>query len=559
MAKRKIFVKVALNGCAPDNGSGRPDLSDLTLPPIQTFVDLDLLAGRGSNRFNFASLYGIGVDQVTHACQQQIERFLNKQDMQLERLTVADYCFGLTRFLQYLGLRSVALRRDLTLGDINRNVIDGYLVHLGDGTLSTVSQKNYYTKTKAVLKILCKRGLIGEVLAGNEATFPPNPFPGAHRKSKGEQPLPKAQRQAFALAVKTDVMPIFSEDVEPTAYVLVCALLVIALHTGRNTSPLLDMSADCLRPHPKVDLLFLVVYKRRGHTTSKVALKVPPEEDIDSMPTVRSSVARLIRRVIALSERLQSDATETMRTRIWLYRRQRSKIADGAARPVTSLSSSTLNYCVKDLVRKHKLIGADGAPLRINVSRLRKTFVNRMFEVMDGDVVGTAAAAGNTVRVTEVSYLRPGEDSKRNWKFMGTALTQELLTSTVGASDRTPMGGCTDNKGGEYAPNREGASCMSFLNCLRCSNYVVTGDDLHRLFSFYWRVLGERPRMDVKRWRNQFAHVVRLIDRDVIEVGLSKGVFTQASVDSERERARQDPHPFWRNESIMAALTDGAL
>ena len=115
-----------------------------------------MIAGRGSKRFDFASLYGIGVDEVTHACQQQIERFLDNQDMQLERLTVADYCFGLTRFLQYLGLRSVALRRELTLGDINRNVIDGYLVHLGDGTLSTVSQKNYYAKTKAVLNKLAK-------------------------------------------------------------------------------------------------------------------------------------------------------------------------------------------------------------------------------------------------------------------------------------------------------------------------------------------------------------------------------------------------------------------
>jgi hypothetical protein len=65
--------------------------------------------------------------------------------------------------------------------------------------------------------------------------------------------------------------------------------------------------------------------------------------------------------------------------------------------------------------------------------------------------------------------------------------------------------------------------------------------------------------MDAKRWRNQFSHVVRLIDRDVIEAGLSKGVFKQTVVNRERERARHDPHPFWRNESIMAALAGGAL
>lgn len=557
MGKRKIFLKVAVD----DLPSKAALSAQQSVPGIQqqTIVQLDRVPGRGSNRFDFSSYYGIGVDQVTHACQRQIERFLNKQDMQLERATIADYCFGLARFLQYLGLRSSALRRELSLADINRHVIDGYLVYLADSTISTVSQKNYYSKAKAVLQILCTRGLISEVLAGDETTFPRNPFPGVYRKSKGEQPLPKAQRQAFALAVKADAMPIFLDGVEPTAYQLVCALLVIALHTGRNTSPLLEMTVDCLHSHPKDDLLFLVVYKRRGHTTSKVALKAAPEEDVELMPTVRPSVAALIRRVIVQSERLQHEAPKNNRAGIWLYRRQKVKGVVSALGPVTSLTQSTINYCVKELVRKHDLVDTDGAPLRINVSRLRKTFVNKMFDLLDGDVVSTAAAAGHTVRTSEVSYLRPGEDSKRNWKFMGEALTNELMTNTVGATAKTPMGACTDNKGGEYAPNREGATCMNFLNCLRCSNYVVTGDDLYRLFSFYWRVLGERARMNQKRWRNQFGHIVRLIDRDVIEAGLTQGVFRQATIDRERERARADPHPFWRSESIVVSLADGAL
>ena len=60
--------------------------------------------------------------------------------------------------------------------------------------------------------------------------------------------------------------------------------------------------------------------------------------------------------------------------------------------------------------------------------------------------------------------------------------------------------------------------------------------------------------MDVKRWRRQLAHIVRLIEQDVIEQGLRRKVFTQVMVDSERERARVDPHPFWKADTIIADL-----
>jgi hypothetical protein len=89
---------------------------------------------------------------------------------------------------------------------------------------------------------------------------------------------------------------------------------------------------------------------------------------------------------------------------------------------------------------------------------------------------------------------------------------------------------------------------------------VVTADDLYRLFSFYWRVLRERATMDVRRWKKQMAHIVRLIDRDVIEAGVSKGIFKQSLVDRERQRALDDPHPFWRTDMALTDLSSlGAL
>lgn len=223
---------------------------------------------------------------------------------------------------------------------------------------------------------------------------------------------------------------------------------------------------------------------------------------------------------------------------------------------MAALYSKRLSDDIAALVDLCQLKDADGNPLRINVSRLRKTFVNRINEILDGDLATTAVAAGNQPRVTEQHYLRPGSDAKKNWRFMGACLVTELLTGTVGATERTPVGRCSDIRSGEYAPKQSGGVCQSFMNCLRCRNYVVTGDDLWRLFSFYWRVLKERTRVGSRRWEKHLAYIPRMIDRDVVQDGLARKVFTRNQVDAARDRARRDPHPFWVGETIISDLED---
>ena len=168
--------------------------------------------------------------------------------------------------------------------------------------------------------------------------------------------------------------------------------------------------------------------------------------------------------------------------------------------------------------------------------------------------MAAARAAGNTPQVLANHYLRPGENARTNWRFLGKMLVQELTTATLGATEKTPNGRCTDNRQGQYAPKRDGATCMNFLNCLRCRNYVVTGDDLYRLFSFYWRVYAERSRMEIRKWDKHYRHIIRLIDRDVIAAGIKRKVFRQAEVDVARERARTEPHPYWSTQGLLEAM-----
>lgn len=554
--KRKVHTKTDLSVPKVEHhleADGAVVITPEALPPAVTVVTFPHSASRVRS-FDFTPFYGHQIDEIAYACQRQIERFLAKQDAEVEVTTVINYtCTGLAHFLPYLMLRSSAVRRPLSLADINRDVIDGYLAFLADSGVARIAQKGRYDHTKSVLKALGRRGLIKVVNGGEDRTFPYNPFPNSARSTRGERPLSRRERKEFTAAVKTAVMPIFQDGVELTPKLLVYAYLIVALHTGRNTTPLREMTPDCLRPHPKENTSFLVLSKRRGYNVSKVPLKEDRErrDALEQAPAVKWPVVRLIRRVIELTQPLRSKAPEHLSDRVWICPITH-RVDLGV---VSEMTENSIHMGIKQLVADYKLRDANGKPLRVNVSRLRKTFANRVFELLEGDLAGTAIALGNTPQVADRNYLAPGEDSQRNWKFMGEVLTKELLTATLGATERTPAGGCSDPTNGQYAPKRDGKTCFDFLSCLRCKNYVVTGDDLYKLFSFYWRVLRERDRMDARLWGMHYAHIPRLIERDVIAVGLAKKVFKPAAVEAARERARHDPHPYWRLDAF-ASLED---
>ncbi|MEQ7921284.1 hypothetical protein ABQX22_18965 [Xanthomonas sp. WHRI 1810A] len=554
MGKRKLFIKTDLSIPQVEHKidtEGNVIILPEVIPPTNTVV---AFARNASNtrRFNFARWYGAGIDAITYACQRQIERFLAGQDGAPSVATVASYCgTGLANFLDYCLLQALAFERNLTVNDVRRPLIDGFLAHLYGRSAATTAQKNYYSKTKAVLMALAQRGIISVVASGDEATFPRNPFPNSNRKVKSETALSKRERKEFAAALRQATKPIWCDGITLTSDLLVYALLVVALHTGRNGTPLLEMGRDCLRPHPKDDTVFLVLWKRRGYNVSKVALRAESKAErvLEAMPSVRTNVERLIRRVMVLTEPLDSEAPDDLKGRVWLYRSQ----ARNAVGKVATVTSMSMDRSISRLVDEYGLKDSDGKPLRINLSRLRKTFANRIFDLTDGDLAATASALGNTPRVADQSYLAPSEDARRNWRFMGEVLVQELLTTTIGASYKNiPLGRCGDPVHGQFAPKREGATCMNFINCLRCKDYAVTGEDLYKLFSFYFRVLAERSRMDKRRWAREYAHIPRLIDHYIVAEGLRRGAFKAAAVDAARERARTQPHPFWSVDLIAS-------
>lgn len=550
--KKKIFVKTDISVPEFSRPLVEAETDSITTPfspPAEQTIPFDNNPQRYKS-FDFGPWYNVGLNEITYACQTQIARFLAKQDNDVSQASVIAYCrSGLRSFLNFLKLHPLAANGTLTLAHINRELIDGFLAYLASKGTAINTQKNTYNTAKTVLVALGQRKIINIISTGENATFPSNPFPNSNRISRGETALSKRERMQFTHAIRKAVAAIWHEDVVLTGHLLACALIMIALHTGRNLTPLLEMNRNCLREHPKDGRVFLILWKRRGHNTSKVILrgKQSDERTTESTPTVTNNIEKLIRRVIELTTETNESAPDYLKDRVWLFhsraRRNPGKIIE--------LTPEFIDRAFKTLVLDNNLIDTDGRPLNLNISRLRKSFGNRVFEILNGDVAATAAALGNSPKVTGNHYLRASEEAKRNWRFMGDILVSELLSNTIGATYKdTPVGKCGAPVMEQYAPEEAGATCFKFTNCVRCKHFAVTGDDLYKLFSFYFRIYDERNRMSKRRWAREYAHIPRLIDQYIVAEGVKRRLFKQTDVDSARERARVCPHPFWSTDLI---------
>jgi hypothetical protein len=179
--------------------------------------------------------------------------------------------------------------------------------------------------------------------------------------------------------------------------------------------------------------------------------------------------------------------------------------------------------------------------------RLRKTFENRLFTLSGNDPFLTAKLGGHSVKVSNDHYLEAPENAERDWRFMGQVRTDDLLSygkNSASLYDSTPVAQCQDTLSGDLAP-KNGTHCQKFLACFRCRSFVVTSDDLYRVFSLYWLLIRMRQLMGPNAWNRVYGHIIRTIDRDIAPR------FDAELVAIKRQLAKVDPHPMWREPEIL--------
>lgn len=487
---------------------------------------------------DLGSWMGRGIDPWVLACASQLRALLQGKSVQPSTID-GYYTGGLIYFFRYL----TTCRGPAEPGQLQPDHIRAFVAWLAEQGWSKGTQKSRYARTKSVLTALMTRGLIPR----HDDLFPSNPHPGSNATVQGQAPLSMGERDRLGMALRDDLIAIHhGKFTGIRSEALVVYLLALDLRCGANPTPLLEARRDCLMDHPFIpSMKRLALFKRRGNATKISNLRFSQQQDAEI--SIPKDGVGLVLQVLKMTQLLVAHALPLHRDRMWLYRSDRP--SDNGR--VTVLSKNTLDAGISALVKRHALKGDDGKPLRLNVSRLRKTVEMRLFDLSGGDHIVTAALMGQTVQVADVHYLKCTQAMRENATFVGEALA-DIYRS--GGSDpkvipilpgKTPAGRCKDPYGGDKAP-KNGSACDDFFSCFMCTSYAITGspDDLHRLFSFYFFLEREMHKARSNDWRAQFRNTMLLIDR------FTADKFDAARVEQARDQARTAPLRFWATYSL---------
>lgn len=500
----------------------------------------------------------------------------------VEKTTKQNYCAaGLARWFQYLDYRIAAGRPVYDIVDIDREVIDGFirwLKHTKEadtetGRLRVTTAKTAYKALKGVFQYLVNhRALSREI-------FPRNPFPNNKRATVNFKPYSKVVMTDLLTGLYKDIIAVREGRLSlPDSEVLVLYLLVIAARTGRNTWPLIEITRDAVIPHPiKPDKMgLLVTYKRRGNTTSVQAFeKQPAIEDMISLPMDALTLYNEIREK---TEPLVSKVGQGDKNRLWLYRNTCRSLESGK---VSVLKAADLTYPIKKIIERHCLTD-NGERLNLNISRLRKTFAQRIWQLTGGDLIATAANLGNTPPVADQSYLAVTPEMRANFRRVGllmhaewadklddvefikklaedTGIPADGLRDIVVGNNNTGVGRCTDPVNGAKASG-DGELCTRWLDCFQCPNQLVMESDLYRLFSFYFLLIKERNFISLIRWKELYSPILAIIDDEIISPNLKtksnpKGCFDPYRVNKAKAEAERNPHPMWRDRATLGSVS----
>lgn len=431
---------------------------------------------------------------------------------------------------------------DLTAFDLKRFVAR---MKLRYPTGSTA--KNIYSTLKTLLTGMSEYGWIQMDL---DELFPANPFPKSEIVLSGERPLSHAEMQRLASALKADLIEIHQGRFDgPDSEAMAVLMLVVAMRTGINATPLMEMSRDSLKPHPLMpNLMLLHSIKRRGKGAQSQSVRQTALHDTQS--TIRMDGVAILRKALELSAELIHLAPEELKDRIWLYRCGQR----GRSQMVTCLKASTAPAAFRNIVERHGLLADNGMSLRVTLAGLRKTMENRLWKLTDGDLATVASIMGHAPQVADNHYLSLDEDTKAEGaKFIGTAFTDALRGKNL---TPTPSGSCQDSLHGTLAPKDGKSHCEQFTHCLGCPSYAIVGkqSDLYRLFSFQVFLSHEIDYYPSEEWAEWRAHHNRLIE--LIDL-FTRDNFGADLVESAKAAAVAKPHPFWAAEIRQLQASKG--
>lgn len=525
------------------------------LPPPWAF-DLPTEAG-ASIHFDFSGLRTNGRSDLAAHMRDSIWT----RRYECRPLTLKNNARTFGTFVKFLDEMPADVQPITSLRQINRKLIDLFLgwLHLqlvsdrtkpNYGQPLTINSKNAeYIGIKAFL--VNRQRLVPEETSPN-LTLPRNPFPNRNRESKKREPYSQPEHERILAALNKDLRIIHATEAPPlpALQVLIIHLLALASVSGRNLQPLLELQRDSIQAHPIDDRELLVTHKRRGYSTHATSIRKAAKEHFATLFVIPASVGDHFRYLCEYTAPLVPEAG-ALANYAFLWRHTKYKKKGS----VVVLNPNNAFKEIKKFVRRHKLLEDTGKPLALNVARLRPTFASDLYR-RTGDVRRIQQALGHaSARTTSRSYIDTFPEAERNHAFVLEGIVDEFVRVEVdgkvllAADGQVPAQGLKELLTGGYStgiarcknPFREADSvCKKFFSCFRCPSMLVFEDDLWRLFSFYYKLLSERPKIAPNQWLKTYAPIIRRIDVDIAPQ------FPSLAVEAARSKARTKPHPAWR-------------
>ncbi len=476
--------------------------------------------------------------------------------------TLAGFLAGLIPFWRFLDTsRGEAGRHVASLRDIDAALVQQFLAWLelqttakGKGRgkpWSLSSKKAAFDRVKA---LLVNRQKLAPESVSPHLAFPKNPFPRVNIATTPREPYTDGELRRIVDAVNADLRKLDTDGPGALSSLQVLAVYLIALGvaTGRNPQSLLDLRRDSVRAHPLADREILVTEKRRGYSTQVTSYSKAREESgrSDQVTTIPLSVGSYVRAAMEYTAPLVSDASVRNADFVFLYRIGRGRRSG----EVHKLDVKAFNRAALNFVSRHGINDDRGQPLSLYLARLRPTFGTRLYE-RTRDVRKVQQALGHSrPQVTARHYITLPETAHRDHTFVGQAMVgwvtrqDEKNAVRLAADGKIPLADARELLNGGYNtlvarcrnPFREnGSTCSKYLPCFTCPQMVVFEDDLWRLFSFYYKLLHERVRMNPNDWLLTYGPVIRIIDNEITPD------FPAEKVEEAKRRAQESPHPAW--------------
>ncbi len=301
-------------------------------------------------------------------------------------------------------------------------------------------------------------------------------------------------------------------------------LVLLSLETGIEIECCKDLTANCLK-NPAAGSVDIDYCKRRARGAEWRRLRVR-----DGSSGTPGGLLRMALRLTARARRqLGSDS-------LWCYV-MRGQLVAGIGHPRHSALAT--------FVDRHGIVGDDGQPLRLVLSRLRKTHKAEWYRRTDGQM--EQFAIGHTAEIAANHYadipaLRPLHEEAV------AAGLQDALDATIIPRIVTPaeearmraapatadlpvppaevaafLSGSQDlwlaSCGGFYnSPfGAKGDACpVPFWGCLECSNAVITARKLPSLIAFMVFMVSQRNSLAAADWAAKFDRAYRRIADQIL-------------------------------------------